>query len=70
MTITWTLFSRASRRPSVALPVDAATWAWGAAVALWKALITHAGDLKINPVAAAKARRVIGDVLAEHEQSS
>jgi hypothetical protein len=39
-------------------------------VALWKALITHAGDLKINPVAAAKARRVIDDVLAEHEQSS
>ena len=39
----------------------------GTAWALWKALITHAGNLEINPVAAAKARRVIDDVLAEHE---
>jgi hypothetical protein len=35
--------------------------------ALWKALITHAGDLKINPVAAAKARCVVDDVLAARE---
>jgi hypothetical protein len=34
-----------------------------------KALITHAGNLKINPVTAARARRVIDDVLAEHEPS-
>jgi hypothetical protein len=40
-----------------------------AAGALWEALITHAGNLEINPVAAAKARCVIDDVLAEQEQS-
>jgi hypothetical protein len=34
-----------------------------------RALITHAGNLKINPVAAAKARCVIDDVLAEQGQS-
>jgi hypothetical protein len=30
-------------------------------------LITNAGNLKINTVAAAKARCVIDDVLAQHE---
>jgi hypothetical protein len=52
---------RQSRRSELSGP--------GCGWALWKALITHAGDLKINPVAAAKARRVIDDVLAEQEQS-
>ena len=40
-----------------------------AAGALWRALITPVGNLKVNPVAAAKARCVIDDVLAAHEQS-
>ena len=45
-------------------PLDAATWARGRGWALWKALITLAG----NPGEAA-ARHVLDQVLAEHEQS-
>jgi len=35
--------------------------------ALWRALITPVGNLKINSVAAAKARCVIDEVLAARE---
>jgi hypothetical protein len=34
--------------------------------ALWKALITFAGNFDTDPAAAAAARRVIDDLLAEH----
>jgi aminoglycoside phosphotransferase (APT) family kinase protein len=71
LTIAWTLLSGASREAfRGALPVDDATWARGRGWALWKALITFAGNLGTNPAEAAAARRVINDVLAEHEQSS
>jgi aminoglycoside phosphotransferase (APT) family kinase protein len=71
VTIAWTLLSGASREAfRAALPLDAATWARGRGWALWKALITFAGNLDANPVEAAAARRVIDDVLAEHEQST
>jgi aminoglycoside phosphotransferase (APT) family kinase protein len=70
MTIAWTLLSGESRQAFRAtLPADAATWARGRGWALWKALITFAGNLHSNSVEAAGARRVIDDVLAEHEQS-
>jgi hypothetical protein len=38
--------------------------------ALWKALITFAGNLGTNQAGAATARRVIDEVLADHEQPS
>ena len=50
VTIAWTLFSGESREAfRAALPVDAATWARGRGWALWKALITFAGNLNIDP---------------------
>jgi aminoglycoside phosphotransferase (APT) family kinase protein len=52
-----------------ALPLDAATWARGRGWALWKALIVFTGNLHTNPAEAAAARRVIDEVLAEHQQS-
>jgi aminoglycoside phosphotransferase (APT) family kinase protein len=71
VTIAWTLLSGASREAfRAALPVDAATWARGRGWALWKGLITLAGHSNTNPVAAAEARRVVDDVLADHEQST
>ena len=67
VTIAWTFLSGNSREAfQVALPLDAATWARGRGWALWKALITYAGNLERDPVAALSARRVIDDVLAEH----
>jgi aminoglycoside phosphotransferase (APT) family kinase protein len=71
VTIAWTLFSGESREAfRAALPVDAATWARGRGWALWKALITFAGNVNINPAEADAARGVINDVLAEREESS
>jgi aminoglycoside phosphotransferase (APT) family kinase protein len=71
VTIAWTLLSAESREAfHAALPVDAATWARGRGWALWKALITLAGHVNTNPVEAARARRVIDEVLADHEQST
>jgi aminoglycoside phosphotransferase (APT) family kinase protein len=71
VTIAWTLFSGTSREAfRAALQVDGATWVRGRGWALWKALITFAGDLKINTNEAAAAKHVINEVLAEHEQSS
>ena len=71
VTIAWTLLSGASREAfRAALPVDASTWARGRGWALWKALITLAGQIDTNPVEAARARRIVDHVLAEHEQSA
>jgi aminoglycoside phosphotransferase (APT) family kinase protein len=36
----------------------------------WKALIALAGTVDTDPVQAATARRVVDEVLAEHEQST
>jgi aminoglycoside phosphotransferase (APT) family kinase protein len=70
VTIAWTLLSGESREAfRAALPLDAATWARGRGWALWKALITFAGNLDANPAEAARARRVIDDVLAEHQRA-
>jgi hypothetical protein len=38
--------------------------------ALWKALITFAGNLNADAAAAATARYVINEMLAEHERST
>jgi aminoglycoside phosphotransferase (APT) family kinase protein len=67
LVIAWTFLSGQSREAfRLALPLDAGTWARGRGWALWKALITFAGNLQANQAAAATARRVIDEVLDEH----
>jgi aminoglycoside phosphotransferase (APT) family kinase protein len=71
VTIAWTLLSGESREVfRAALPLDEATWARGRGWALWKALITYAGNLETDPAAAAAARRVIEEVLVEHDHAT
>jgi aminoglycoside phosphotransferase (APT) family kinase protein len=66
-TIAWTFLSGKSREAfRTALPLDEATWARARGWALWKALITYVANRNADPAAAAAARRVIDDVLAEH----
>ena len=67
-TIAWTLFSGESREAFCAtLPADNATWARGRGWALWYGLITLARYEDPDSPAAAEVRRVITDVLAEHD---
>jgi aminoglycoside phosphotransferase (APT) family kinase protein len=67
LTIAWTFLAGKSREAFRAvLSLDAATWARGRGWALWKALITYAGNLETDPAVAAAAQRVIDIVLAEH----
>jgi aminoglycoside phosphotransferase (APT) family kinase protein len=66
VTIAWTFLVGESRRAfRAALPLDAATWARGRGWALWKALITFAGNLDTDPAAATTARYVIDEVLSD-----
>lgn len=68
LVIAWTLFAGTSRTAfTTALPLDAATWARGRGWALWKALITIAENRHTNPVKADDARRVVGEVMADHQ---
>jgi aminoglycoside phosphotransferase (APT) family kinase protein len=65
--IAWALLageSRAAFRRT--LDVDDGTWARGRGWALWKSLITLAGDLERGPEAVALPRHVIAEVLADH----
>jgi aminoglycoside phosphotransferase (APT) family kinase protein len=67
LTIAWTFLSGDSREAFRAgAPADAAAWARGRGWALWKGLITLAGQLRENPAAAEESRRVIDAVLADH----
>ncbi len=69
LVIAWTLFSGDSRdafRDTVA--VDKGTWARARGWALWKALITLAEYMNTDQLKAADAKRVIDDLLIEHEQ--
>jgi len=71
LVIAWTLFSGDSRetfRNSVGQ--DAATWARARGWALWKALIGLAQDIDTNAQAAEVNRRVINDILADHDAAS
>jgi aminoglycoside phosphotransferase (APT) family kinase protein len=66
VTIAWTFFAGDSREAfRAALPLDCATWARGRGWALWKALLTLAGTVRIDPPCADAARRVIDDVIAQ-----
>lgn len=68
LTIAWTLFSGLSREVFCSsLPVDTATWARGRGWALWKGLITLAEHVGTDASRAGEARRVIDEVLADHE---
>lgn len=67
LAIAWTLFEGKSREVFRAgLQADEATWARGRGWTLWKALITVAGHIDINPIEVEKSRRVIDEVLADH----
>lgn len=67
LAIAWTLFEGDSRQVFRAgLPADAAMWARGRGWTLWKALITLAGHIDIDPVEVEKSRHVIDEVLADH----
>ena len=49
------------------LPFDHGTWVRGRAWALWKALITLAWKPDADPVFSNECRRVLADVIAEHD---
>jgi len=71
LTIAWTLLSGESREAfRTALPLDGATWARGRGWALWKALITLVEHENSAPLKAGEARRVIDEVLADHEHGA
>lgn len=66
LVIAWTTFSGASRDAfRAARPVDDGTWARGRGWALWKALITLAGEFGSDPAALDGARRTLTQVLAD-----
>ena len=70
LAIAWTLFEGESRQAFRAgLPADEAMWARGRGWTLWKALITLAGHIDINPVEVEKSRHVIDEVLADHARA-
>jgi aminoglycoside phosphotransferase (APT) family kinase protein len=63
LVIAWTLLSGSSRETfRRAVAVDDATWARGRGWALWKSLITLAGD----PTRAGRAEQTLQAVLADH----
>lgn len=67
--LAWTFLDGVSRQVfRDRLPVDDNTWVRGRGWALWKALITMAWNPDANPAFTAECRRVVADVLAEHEQ--
>ncbi len=71
LAIAWTLLGGESRDTfRAALQVDDATWARGRGWALWKSLITLAEHIDTNPPEAARIRREIDDVIADHEHGA
>ncbi len=70
LAIAWTLFEGESRDAfRAALPPDNATWGRGCGWALWKALITVAGNSGKNSLEVENFRRVIDEVLADHKDA-
>jgi aminoglycoside phosphotransferase (APT) family kinase protein len=68
LVIAWTLFAGPSREAfRAALTADPGTWARGRAWALWKSLITLVDQIDSDPTAASN-RRVIDEVVAEHQR--
>ena len=68
--IAWTFLDRQSRDAFRAvLPLDDAAWARGRGWTLWKALIVHAGLPGTDVLEAEKSRRVIDEILADHQRA-
>ncbi|MCX5209067.1 aminoglycoside phosphotransferase family protein [Kitasatospora sp. NBC_00240] len=68
LVIAWTMFSGDSREAFRAtVGQDGAMWARARGWALWKALICLAEFLDSDPVTAAEHRRVLDEVLADHD---
>ncbi|HEY2812533.1 MAG TPA: aminoglycoside phosphotransferase family protein [Acidimicrobiales bacterium] len=66
--LAWTFLDGESRRAfRERLPVDRDTWVRGRGWALWKALISLAWNPRRNPAFTEECRRVVADVIAEHE---
>jgi aminoglycoside phosphotransferase (APT) family kinase protein len=64
LVIAWTFFAAESRREFARqVNADAGTWARARGWALWKAMITLAGDLERDPAAAEANRALIADLL-------
>jgi aminoglycoside phosphotransferase (APT) family kinase protein len=70
LVIAWTMFSGDSREIfRSAVGQDPATWARARGWALWKALIGLAEDIDTGEKPAAGNRRVIDEVLADHDRA-
>ena len=70
LTIAWSLLSGESREAFRAgVPLDSAAWARGRGWALWKGLIVLAEYMHTDILKAKEARRVIDEVLADHERA-
>ncbi|HEX3790166.1 MAG TPA: aminoglycoside phosphotransferase family protein [Pseudonocardiaceae bacterium] len=68
LVIAWTMFVGPSRRAfRDAVGLDAGTWARARGWALWKALLVLAECVDADPARAAVQRRVIDEVLVDHE---
>jgi aminoglycoside phosphotransferase (APT) family kinase protein len=66
----WTVLSGEGRRVFARrLPVDEAAWARGRGWAIWKAMIVLVGALDSDPADAAECKRVIAEVIADHQQA-
>ncbi|MEO3856428.1 aminoglycoside phosphotransferase family protein [Acrocarpospora sp. B8E8] len=71
LVIAWTMFSGESRETfHSAVGQDPAMWARARGWALWKALITLAEDIDRDEKRAAGNRRVIDEVLADHDRAN
>ena len=69
LVIAWTMFSGESRQAfRAAVGQDAGTWARARGWALWKALIGLVQDLDSHEDRAAVNRRVVEEVLADHDR--
>lgn len=71
LAIAWTHFEGEGREAfRAALRLDDATWRRGRGWALWKALITLAEHIETNPPLAAKVRREVAVIIAEHQRDA
>lgn len=67
LVIAWTIFSGASREAfRSALPLDADTWTRARGWAIWKAMITLAGNDVLSPDRKTAALSIISDLIADH----
>ncbi|MEM9216526.1 MAG: phosphotransferase [Cyanobacteria bacterium P01_F01_bin.150] len=68
-TIAWTFFSGRSRAAfRDAVGVDDSTWSRSRGWTLWKALITLAKNIDVQPLVAETARHTVAEVMADSHQ--